>query len=123
MEWTPDEDEHLAAAVVEAVQIEQQKKEWEMERFIVERSEMKSRRLENADDDELTQQLTYSSEDSKNQVNDVFNSKIIREIESKGHIGRTVIVVYLGIRYHRNDKIRRNENSVFFIFESFEIIY
>lgn len=68
-EWA---EEQLAAAEAE---IEQQKKEWEMERLAIERADERLKRLDDdTEDDDM--HLMYSSEDSKNQVNDISHSKI-----------------------------------------------
>ncbi len=68
-EWA---EEQLAAAEAE---IEQQKKEWEMERLAIEQADERSKRLdEEIDDDDLP--LTYALEDAKNQVNDISDNKI-----------------------------------------------
>lgn len=76
-EWA---EEQMAAAEAE---IEQQKKEWEMERLAIEQADEKSKRLEDEieDDDVL---LTYASEDAKNQVNDNSDSKITKRKRKKG---------------------------------------
>lgn len=69
-EWA---EEQLAAAEAE---IEQQKKEWEMERLAIEQADERSKRVdEEPDEDDVG--LTYASEDAKNQVNDLSHSKLL----------------------------------------------
>lgn len=69
-EWV---EEQLAAAEAE---IEQQKKEWEMERLAIERADERSKSVDDEPDEEDIFGLTYASEDAKNQVNDISHSKV-----------------------------------------------
>lgn len=70
-EWA---EEQLAAAEAE---IEQQKKEWEMERLAIEQADERSKRVDDEPDEEEDVGLTYASEDAKNQVNDISHSKLL----------------------------------------------
>lgn len=75
-EWA---EEQLAAAEAE---IEQQKKEWEMERIAIEQADARSKRLdEEFEDDDVP--LTYSSVDAKNQVNEISINKISKKEKKK----------------------------------------
>ena len=58
-EWA---DEQMAAAEAE---IEQQKREWELERLAIDQADARSKRFEE-DTDEDDVPLTYSSEDAQN---------------------------------------------------------
>lgn len=73
-EWA---EEQMAAAEAE---IEQQKKEWELERLAIEQADARSKRfIEDVDDDGVM--LTYSSEDARNQVN---NDDSVNSVTVKG---------------------------------------
>lgn len=74
-EWA---DEQMAAAEAE---IEQQKKEWEMERLAIDQADARSKRFKEDTEDDDDVMLTYSSEDAKNQVN---NDNSVSSVAKKG---------------------------------------